>query len=78
MDFEILGEIAEMEVIATGRAIRNLSRLRKQYGGGRWKKLKGTAKVRLKDGTIHKGEVHWYEAHGIGKKEIKLKLPLID
>ena len=78
MDFEIIGKITNPEVIAAGRAIRGLARLRKQYGRGRWRKLKGIAAVRLKDGTIHTAEVHWYEAHGIGKKEFKLKLPLMD
>ncbi|MBI2955391.1 MAG: hypothetical protein HYY30_13840 [Chloroflexi bacterium] len=78
MDFEIVGQIASVEVIATGHSIRNLARLRKQYGKGRWRKLKGVATVRLRDGTVHTAEIHWYEAHGIGKKEHKLKLPLMD
>ena len=78
MDFEIIGEITDAETIATGRSIHNLARLRKRYGKGRWRKRKGTANVRLEDGTIHTAEVHWYEAHGIGKKEFKIKFPLID
>lgn len=78
MDFDILGEIEDIESIAITGGIRDLGRLRKQYGPGRWRKLKGIATVRLRDGTIHTAEVHWYEAHGIGKKEIKLKLPLLD
>jgi len=78
MDFEIIGEIANAETIATGRSIHDLARLRKQYGKGRWRKRKGVASVRLDDGTIHTAEVHWYEAHGIGKKEFKIKFPLID
>ena len=78
MDFEILGEITEIETIAVGRNIRNLARLRKRYGSGRWRKLKGITTVRLNDDTIHKAEVHWYEAHGIGRKEFKLKFPLLD
>jgi hypothetical protein len=78
MDFEIIGKITNTEVIAAGRTIRGLARLRKQYGRGRWRKLKGIVTVRLKDGTIHTAEVHWYEAHGIGKREFKLKLPLMD
>jgi len=78
MDFEIIGELRHVETIASGAGIRELRRLRKQYGHGRWRKLKGLAMVRLKDGTIHMAEVHWYEAHGIGKKELKLKLPLRD
>jgi len=78
MDFELIGEIAAVELIAVGRGIRDRSRLQKLYGKGRWRKLRGVATVRLADGTIHKAEVHWYEAHGIGRKELKLKLPLLD
>ena len=78
MDFEIIGNIQNIEPIAIGSRIRYLSRLRKQYGKGRWRKLKGIATVRLKDNTIHSAEVHWYEAHGVGKKEFKLKFPLVD
>ncbi|MFP4583314.1 MAG: hypothetical protein ACLFN9_08020 [Desulfococcaceae bacterium] len=75
MDFEIIGAIREIEPIATGRNIRVLSRLKKQYGGENWRKLKGFAAVRFPDGSVQVAEVHWYEAHGIGKKEIKLKFP---
>ena len=78
MDFEIIGKISEIETIATGRSIRGLARLRKRYGRGRWRKMKGLATVRLEDGTIHTAEIHWYEAHGIGRKEFKVKLPLRD
>ena len=78
MNFEIIGEIAHLETIATGRGVRDRARLRKQYGPGRWRKLKGVAHVRLVDGTIRLAEIHWYEAHGIGKKEYKLKLPFLD
>jgi hypothetical protein len=78
MDFEIIGEIRDIEHIATGRAIRDLPRLQDHYGKGRWRKLKGFATVRLGDGTVHTAELHWYEAHGIGKKELKLKFPLLD
>jgi hypothetical protein len=78
MDFELVGEITKIELIAVGRAIRELVRLRKQYGKGRWRKLKGVGTVRLEDGTLHTAELHWYEAHGIGKKEFKLKFPLMD
>ena len=78
MDFELIGEIAAAELIAVGRGIRDRSRLQKLYGKGRWRKLRGVATVRLADGTIHRAEVHWYEAHGIGRKELKLKLPLLD
>lgn len=78
MDFEIIGEITDVETIATSQSIHAFARLRKRYGKGRWRKRKGLATVRLDDGTIHTAEVHWYEAHGIGKKEFKIKFPLID
>jgi hypothetical protein len=78
MDFEIIGRITEIEVIAVGGKIRDLARLRKRYGRGRWRKLKGVASVRLIDGTIHTAEVHWYEAHGVGQFEHKIIPPLID
>jgi len=78
MDFEIIGNIAASEPIALGGGIRDRRRLQRVYGKGRWRKLKGIATVRLVDGTIHTAEVHWYEAHGVGRKEFKLKLPLLD
>lgn len=78
MDFEILGSISCIAPVAVGAGIRDLPRLRKQYGKGNWKKLKGFASVRLFDGTVHTAELHWYEAHGIGKKEFKIKFPLLD
>lgn len=78
MDFEIIGEIHQIEIIAVGTKIREVRRLRKRYGPGRWRKMKGIATVRLEDKTIHTAEVHWYEAHGIGKREHKLKFPLLD
>lgn len=71
--FEIIGEITDIETIAIGPAIRELPRLRKQYGLGRWRKLKGCATIRIMDGTIYRAELHWYEAHGIGRKEFKRK-----
>jgi hypothetical protein len=73
MTFEIIGEITEIEVIATSSSIRDLARLRKQYGRGRWRKLKGIAYIRLVSGRVRLAELHWYEAHGIGRKEIKRK-----
>jgi hypothetical protein len=73
MTFDIVGEITAIETLAVGSAIRELSRLRKVYGSGRWRKRKGIASVRLPDGTICKAEVHGYEAHGIGRKEPKIK-----
>jgi hypothetical protein len=71
--FEVIGEISEIELIAVGRSIRELPRLRKQYGTGRWRKLKGVAMIRLRNGRVRRAELHWYEAHGIGRKEIKRK-----
>jgi hypothetical protein len=73
MNFEIIGDILDIEPIAIGSAIREVTRLRKQYGRGRWRKLKGTALIRLTNGRIRRAEIHWYEAHGIGKREIKRK-----
>lgn len=78
MDFEFIGRIRDVETIAAGRTIRQLGRLRRRHGKGEWRKRKGIATVRLRDGTVHKAEVHWYEAHGIGRREFKLKFPLLD
>jgi hypothetical protein len=71
--FEIISDITEMKVIAVGKSIRDLPRLRKLYGDGRWRKMKGVAFIKLRNGRIHKAELHWYEAHGIGRKEYKRK-----
>ena len=73
MYFEIIGEIEHIETIAVGGNIRDVMRLRKQYGIGRWRKLKGIATIRLKNDRIRKAEIHWYESHGIGKKKTKIK-----
>lgn len=73
MDFELVGDLTDVETIATGRGIRELPRLRRLYGKGRWRKMKGVARIRLRDGRIRLAELHWYEAHGIGKKEFKRK-----
>ena len=73
MDFEIVGEIAHVETFAAGSSIREIGRLRKFYGPGRWRKRKGIARVRLADGASRLAEVHWYEAHGIERKEFKIK-----
>jgi hypothetical protein len=73
MKFEIIGEIVDIETIAVGSSIREVARLRKVYGAGRWRKLKGIATVCLSDGTICEAEIHWYEAHGMGRKEFKIK-----
>lgn len=72
-DFEVLDDISNVETIAVGTSIRDLPRLRRVYGKGRWRKMKGVARVRLRDGRVHLAELHWYEAHGIGRKEIKRK-----
>ena len=72
-DFDVLGEITEIETIAVGSRIRDLQRLRRLYGKGRWRKMKGIARVRLRNGQEHLAELHWDEAHGIGRKEIKRK-----
>ena len=78
MDFEFIGEITEVKTIATGTGVRDRARLRKWYGGARWRKVKGVAQVRLPNGRIRMAEIHWYEAYGIGKREFKLKLPFLD
>lgn len=73
MHFEILGAISQVETFATGSGIREIARLRRLYGRGRWRKRKGIARVRLANGSTHIAEVHWYEAAGIGRKELKIK-----
>ncbi len=78
MYFRVLGEIRQVRTIAVGSAIREIGRLRRAYGAGRWRKKTGLARVQLDDGTIGHAEIHWYEAHGIGKKELKLKRLLED
>ena len=78
MDFEVIGEITDIETFAVGSSIRELPRLRRVYGSGRWRKRKGIATIRFTDGAIAKAEVHWYEAHGIGRKEMKIKQLLDD
>ncbi|MFN0108620.1 MAG: hypothetical protein ACKVZH_07165 [Blastocatellia bacterium] len=78
MRFEIVSAVTNIETIAAGNGIRDLAKLRKRFGNGRWRKMKGIAKVKLIDGTIHTAEIHWYEAHGIGKRDFKIKPPLID
>jgi hypothetical protein len=71
--FEVIGDITEIETIAVDNSIREIARLRRSYGSGRWRKMKGIATIRLRDGTLCKAELHWYEAHGIGQKETKIK-----
>ena len=73
MDFEILDNIQWIENIASGRGIRELKRLNRIYGKANWRKQKGIAKIRLSDGTIKIAELHWYEGHSKGRKEVKIK-----
>jgi len=73
MHFEIIGQITDIETIAVASHIRILPMLRKQYGSGRWRKLKGMATVRLADDSIRLAEVHWFEAHGIGRRKMRIK-----
>ena len=71
--FEIVGPFRNVETIAAGRSIRDLRRLKKIYGDGQWRKRKAIATIRLEDGSTRTAEIHWYEAHGIGRKEPKIK-----
>jgi hypothetical protein len=73
VDFEIIGAIHNIEIIAVNTSIHNLEKLKKKYGKGRWRKLKGVARIRLFTGRIRVAELHWYEAHGIGRREIRWK-----
>jgi hypothetical protein len=71
--FKIVGDISDVETIAAGRGVRNRALLKKAHGRGRWRKLKGTALVRLGNGKIRQVELHWHEAHGVGKRDFKIK-----
>lgn len=73
MNFEVIGRVRDIETIAIGPRIRDLAKLRTLFGAGHWRKMKGVADVRLRDGTMRVAEIHWYEAHGIGKRKLKLK-----
>ena len=73
MYFEIVGPLSTVETIAIGGSIREISRLRRRYGRGRWRKMKGIATVRLAAGSLRRVEIHWYEAHGIGSVRHKIK-----
>ena len=73
MPFEILSEISEVDTFAAGSRIREIARLRRIYGRGRWRKRKGVGRIKLQNGSVHTAEIHWYEAHGIGAKEHKIK-----
>jgi len=73
MHFEIVSKIDNINIIATGKGIKELHRLVKSYGGQNWRKMKGTASIRLFSGKVVKAEIHWYECHGVGRKEFKIK-----
>lgn len=73
MHFTIVSAIADVTVIATGRGVRSRQRLNRKYGVARWRKMKGTATVELENGSIRWAEIHWYEAHGVGRRDFKIK-----
>ena len=73
MKFEIVGSIGNVELIAAGPGVRVRSHLNKAYGRGRWRKMKGTAMIKLPNGALHLVELHWYQAHGIGRRDLKIK-----
>jgi len=72
-DFELIGDLTNIETIAVNLSIRELNRLKTQFGGRRWRKLKGTGLVQFPNGEVYQAELHWYEAHGIGRKKMKVK-----
>lgn len=78
MKFRIVGDITDIKTIAVGKSIRMLQLLIERHGRGRWRKKKGIATIEMSDGVLHLAEIHWYEAHGIGKKDIKIKFPFLD
>jgi hypothetical protein len=71
--FDVIGAIEQVETIASGPSVKVRKYLRRLYGAGKWRKLKGVAKVLLPNGSLHRVELHWYEAHGIGKRDFKIK-----
>ena len=73
MDFEILGELSVVEIIGVNLSVRESADLKARYGGRRWRKLKGISTVRLASGSVRRAELHWYEAHGVGKRKMKIK-----
>jgi len=73
VNFEVIGEISHVEAFASRTSIRDLEKLEERYGRGNWRKMKGVAMVRLQTGRVRRAEIHWYEAHGIGRKEMKRK-----
>ena len=78
MKFEIVSEISNVETIVEGSSIRVLPILNRKYGKGRWRKKKGIATVKMADGSFRLAEIHWYEAHDIGKRDLKIKFPVLD
>lgn len=72
-EFEIISPITHVEIIARGRGIRELPELQREFGGRNWRKLKGEAMVKLRNGKLYRAELHWYEGHGVGKRKIKIK-----
>ena len=74
MDFEILGEITALETIAFGRGIRDLRGLQRNYGKGRWRKMKGSARIRLRNGDVRLAELHWYSARLVSRTASKLRV----
>ena len=72
-DFQLLGDVKDIELIAVNLSIRERRKLKSRYGGRRWRKLKGVALVRFPNGEIHQAELHWYEAHGVGRRKMKVK-----
>ena len=73
MDFELLGDIRDIEIMAVNLSIRERQRLKSRFGGRRWRKLKGVALVRFPNGEVRRAELHWYEAHGVGRRKMKIK-----
>jgi hypothetical protein len=73
MTFKLVGKIERIEVIAVGRSIRTLPALKRRFGSGRWRKLKGMGLIELSDESVRLAELHWYEAHGIGRVLMKVK-----
>jgi hypothetical protein len=73
MDFELVGDLSDIETIAVNLSIRERDSLKAKYGGKRWRKLKGVGLVRLVNGNVRRAEVHWYEAHGVGRRKMKIK-----
>jgi hypothetical protein len=71
--FELLGDLRQIEIIASGRGVHVSNWLKKRYGGNRWRKMKGIALIREDDGEIYEAEVHWFEAHGVGRVNWKIK-----